>query len=122
MNKRSVCEATLVDTLRARDYNTKSLMQDLVMQERQRELMFEGKRWYDLVRISMRDGNTDVLCEAVARREGINTSYVQNFFASKTTGMYAIFWPYNDEEIKVNLNLASVQNPAFSSGEGNISK
>lgn len=122
VNKRSVCEATLVDTLRARDYNTKSLMQDLVMQERQRELMFEGKRWYDLVRISMRDGNTDVLCEAVARREGINTSYVQNFFASKTTGMYAIFWPYNDEEIKVNLNLASVQNPAFSSGEGNISK
>ena len=122
VNKRSVCEATLVDTLRARDYNTKSLMEVLVMQERQRELMFEGKRWYDLVRRSMRDGNTDVLCEAVARREGINASYVQNFFASKTTGMHAIFWPYNDEEIKVNLNLAAAQNPAFSSGEGNISK
>jgi len=29
--------------------------------------------------------------------------------------MDAIFWPYNLEEMKVNLNL--VPNPAFSSGE-----
>ena len=122
VNKRSVCESNLVDTLLARDYTTKSLMQDLVMRERQRELMFEGKRWYDLVRRSMRDGNTDELCQAVARREGINASYVNNFFANKSTGMYAIFWPYNEEETKVNLNLAAAQNPAFGSGEGNISK
>jgi len=122
VNKRSVCESNLVDTLLARNYTTKSQMQDLVMRERQCELMFEGKRWYDLVRRSLRDNNTDLLCQAVARREGVNASYVQNFFASKTTGMYAIFWPYNEEETKVNLNLAAAQNPAFSSGEGNISK
>ena len=122
VNKRSVCEVNLVDTLLAREYNTKSLMQDLVMKERQRELMFEGKRWYDLVRRSMRDGNTDELCQAVARREGTNASYVQNFFSSKSTGMNAIFWPYNEEETKVNQNLANAQNPAFSSGEGNIVK
>ena len=122
VNKRSVCETNLTDTLLARDYTTKSLMQDLVMRERQRELMFEGKRWYDLVRRSMRDGNTNELCQAVARREGINASYVNNFFASQSTGMYAIFWPYNEEETKVNPNLAAAQNPAFGSGEGNISK
>ena len=29
-------------------------MEKLVYKERQRELMFEGKRWYDLVRISRR--------------------------------------------------------------------
>jgi hypothetical protein len=29
--------------------------------------------------------------------------------------MDAIYWPYNNDEIKVNKNL--VQNPAFSSGE-----
>ena len=29
--------------------------------------------------------------------------------------MNAIFWPYNNEEMKVNRNL--VPNPAFSSGE-----
>ena len=122
VNKRSVCEVTLTDTLLSREYTTKSLMQDLVMRERQAELMFEGKRWYDLVRRSLRDGNTDELCQAVARREGTNASYVQNFFSSPTTGMNAIFWPYNEEETKVNANLAAAQNTAFSSGEGNITK
>ena len=122
VNKRSVCQQTLVDTLRASDYNTRSLMENLVMAERQRELVFEGKRWFDLVRRSMRDGNTDVLCQAVARREGINGQYVQNFFSSPNTGMRAIFWPYNEEETKVSPPLAAHQNPAFGSGEGNISK
>lgn len=122
VNKRSVCQQTLVDTLRAADYNTRTLMENLVMAERQRELVFEGKRWYDLVRRSMRDGNTDILCQAVARREGINGQYVQNFFSSPNTGMRAIFWPYNEEETKVSAPLAAHQNPAFSSGEGSISK
>ena len=122
VNKRSVCEANLVDTLLARDYNTKADMNELVMQERQRELMFEGKRWYDLVRYSLRDGNTEKLCKAMARREGTNASYVRNFFSSASTGMYAIFWPYNEEETKVSRNLANAQNPAYGSGEGNISK
>ena len=122
VNKRSVCQTPLTDTLLASDYRTKAQMDELILKERQRELMFEGKRWYDLVRRSMRDGNTEVLCQAVAKREGINASYVLNFFSSSTTGMNAIFWPYNDEETKVNLNLAAHQNPAFGSGEGNISK
>ena len=122
VNKRSVCQSTLIDTLQRSDYSTKAQMEELVLKERQRELMFEGKRWYDLVRRSLRDGNTEVLCQAVSKREGINGQYVQNFFASQTTGLYAIFWPYNDEETKVNLNLAAHQNPAFGSGEENIQK
>ena len=44
VNKRSVCQNVLADTLVAGDYMTKSQMEDLVMRERQRELMFEGKR------------------------------------------------------------------------------
>jgi hypothetical protein len=122
VNKRSLCQNPLVDTLVASDYNSKSLMQDLVLKERQRELLFEGKRWYDLVRRSMRDGNTEELCKAAQKRESVSGQYVQSFFGSATNGMYAIFWPYNDEEVKVNLNLAAVQNPAFGSGEGSIQK
>ena len=30
------------------------MMEDLVLQERKRDLMFEGKRWYDLLRFSYR--------------------------------------------------------------------
>lgn len=122
VNKRSVCQLTLIDTLQAGDYTTKNQMLELVMTERQRELMFEGKRWYDLVRYSLRDGNTATLSQAALKREAVNSQYVQNFFGSQTVGLYAIFWPYNEEETKVNLNLAKHQNPAFGSGEGNISK
>ncbi len=111
VNKRSLCQTILQDTLLASDYTTKNLMVSLVMEERQRELMFEGKRWYDLVRRSLRDENTDELLKAVNRREGVNSQLVGSFFKK----MDAIFWPYNLEETKVNRNL--VQNPAFGSGE-----
>lgn len=124
INNRSICQqaSSMTDVLLERNYNTRATMEALVMAERQRELMFEGKRWYDLVRRSLRDGNTNELCRIMSRREGTNSQYVQNFFGSPTTGMYAIFWPYNDEETKVNKHLADAQNPAFGSGESNISK
>ena len=113
INKRSICNAILTDkdTLKASDYNTKSLMEALVKRERQRELMFEGKRWYDLVRYSLRNGNTDPVISAVTKRDDVNSQFAQNFFKK----MDAIFWPYNIEEMKVNRNL--VPNPVYGTGE-----
>ena len=113
INKRSVCkkELTGTDTLVFTNFNTKDKMTSLVKRERQRELMFEGKRWYDLVRYAMRAGNTEPVIAAVKEREDVNKEFVQNFFKK----MDAIFWPYNIEELKVNRNL--VPNPAFGSGE-----
>jgi len=122
VNKRALYQVTLTDTLLASAYSTKSLMEDLVMQERHRELMFEGKRWFDIVRRCLREGNTNAACNAVARRSGLNAQYVLNTLRSPLIGMWAIFLPYNDEETKVNLNLAANQNPAFDSGESSISK
>ena len=111
VNKRSVCETQLVDTLQRSDYNTKSLLTNLVYQERQRELMFEGKRWFDLVRISQREGNTQTLVNAALRKVTTGSALIGN----KLAKMDAIYWPYNYEELKVNKNLK--QNPAFGSGE-----
>jgi hypothetical protein len=111
INKRALCQSKLADTLLATDYTTKSLMEELVYQERQRELMFEGKRWYDLVRISQRAGNTQKLSTAARRKATTGADLIANLLAK----MDAIYWPYNLDEIKVNSNL--VQNPAFSSGE-----
>jgi hypothetical protein len=113
VNKRSICkkELTGTDTLQFSSYASKDLMTKLVKRERQRELMFEGKRWFDLVRYSLRAGNTDEVIEAVGHREDVNKGFVQNFFKK----MDAIFWPYNIDEMKVNRNL--VPNPSFSSGE-----
>jgi hypothetical protein len=83
----------------------------MVLEERQRELMFEGKRWYDLVRRSLRDGNTDFLVSKVREKDMENKTYALMNLAK----MDAIFWPYNLEELRVNPYLK--QNPAFSSGE-----
>jgi hypothetical protein len=120
VNKRSYCVvdlSTTKDTLEFKDYTTKDALQNLVMRERQCELMFEGKRWYDLVRRSMRDGKTDVLREAVGRRTGPNASLASNFFGNANTWEWAIFWPYNYEELIVNKKLKP--NPAY--GDGNTS-
>ena len=113
VNKRSICKATLqdADTLKRGSYNTKTQIEELVMRERRRELMFEGKRYYDLVRYAMRDGNTNYITSVMSKRDHVNSSYVSNFFSK----MDAIFWPYNYEEMRVNRNL--VPNPSFGTGE-----
>ena len=92
-------------------YASKALMQELVLQERHRELMFEGKRWYDLVRRSRRDGSTLTLIGAVSKKGNSGGTAISN----KLSRMEAIYWPYHIDELKVNKNLK--QNPAFGSGE-----
>ena len=111
INKRALCQTQLTDTLNRTDYSTKGLMENLVYQERQRELMYEGKRWFDLVRISQRDGNTNTLKNAALQKAITGAGLIGNHLSK----MDAIYWPYNLDEMKVNLNL--VQNPAFGSGE-----
>ena len=111
VNKRALCQSNLTDTLVAAQYNTKERMENLVLRERQRELMFEGKRWFDLVRLSQRKGNTTTLVAAALQKAKIGASLISNHL----TKMDAIYWPYNDAEMKVNSHL--VQNPAFGSGE-----
>ena len=113
INKRSICKNVLqaADTLKRSSYNSKTQMENLVKRERRRELMFEGKRYYDLVRYAMRAGNTNELASAMSNREDVNQGYVSNFFKK----MDAIFWPYNYEEMRVNRNL--VPNPVFGTGE-----
>ena len=93
INKRSNC-ATSNQDIKYDSYSSKNLMANLVLDERQRELMFEGKRWFDLVRRSLRDGNTNYLVSQVMRKGSDNASVTQ----SKLAKMDAIFWPYNKDE------------------------
>lgn len=113
VNKRSVMQtdASLNDTLQAANFTTKSQIETLVLEERQRELMFEGKRYYDLVRRARRDGNTSVLSNAVLQKFTSGGATI----SSKFSKMDYMYWPYNNDELKVNKNLT--QNPAFGSGE-----
>lgn len=96
------------DTLVFEDYATSRInMEDLVLDERQRELMFEGKRWFDLVRLCRREGDNDRMISKVIPKFQENTSAIRIKLSSRDI----LYWPYNREEIKQNSNL--VQNPAY---------
>ena len=110
INKRALCQYPRKDTLNPSNYTTKTDIENLVLNERRRELMFEGKRWYDLVRRARRDGKTDYLKSESCNKYSSNKQLVE----SKLTRMDAIYWPYNYDELKVNKNLH--QNPAFGTG------
>ena len=43
-------------------------IEDLIIQERAMELAFEGKRWFDLVRIANRRGEPAYLADKVAAK------------------------------------------------------
>jgi len=47
-------QSATIDSLRFSKYNTKEGMDRLILAERERELCFEGKRWFDLVRYCYR--------------------------------------------------------------------
>lgn len=107
-NKRT----SVVDTLQYSHYSgSKRDMENLVMGERQRELMFEGKRWYDLVRMCRRDGDNTRMVQKVIPK------FEENVAAVRIRLMVpdALFWPYNRQELKVNPYL--VQNPAYKDNE-----
>ena len=91
---------------------SRDAMINMVYDERNRELMFEGKRWFDLVRRSVIDGHTRYLVEKATRKHSAGNMAVAK---SKLSIMNGIFWPYHEDELKVNGLLK--QNPAYDTGE-----
>lgn len=114
VNKRAndVTSTSRSDTLKMADYiDSKASMEELLMAERQREFMFEGKRWFDLVRMARRDGDNARLISLTSRK------YIENVNAIKIklADPNIIYFPYAKSELKVNSLLK--QNPAFDTGE-----
>lgn len=83
-------------------------MMSLVMEERQRELCFEGKRWFDLVRMALRDGSTqNMLNLMVPHKYESNQSAIK----SKMASIDALFFPIHENVIKVDSTL--IQNKVY---------
>ena len=100
------------DTLVFDDYRTsQEKMEQLLLDERNRELMFEGKRWYDLVRIAVRDGNNQRLVSEATKKYQDKV----NALKIKLADPNIIFFPYNKEELKVHPFLK--QNSAYGNTE-----
>ncbi|MBR2607215.1 MAG: RagB/SusD family nutrient uptake outer membrane protein [Bacteroidaceae bacterium] len=105
VNKRSV--TTVSQQLAEKDYEDQSALKSLVLDERLRELSFEGKRWYDLVRMALCDGSTDKVIELVKPKfdSGGNAASI------KMSSIHSLFCPIYETELKLNPLLK--QNPVF---------
>ena len=131
IEKRS-SKATNYTDISYNDYSSKSQMEQLVLLERQRELMFEGKRWYDLLRYNYRhvagvDYTTTLYRqEAEGRARVRNSQDMLNLVvrkyasggqaaASKMRTEPQLYMPVYQSEMEVNPNLR--QNPAYGSGK-----
>lgn len=122
VNRRSLVNDD--DTLKFADYSTKEQMELLVMAERERELCFEGKRWFDIVRYCYRhmDGTDASRClyQSASWPElpAVAMTMVARKYESggeaisyKMKNEPCLYFPIKDTEIKVNRLLH--QNPAY---------
>ena len=119
-----------LDSMKWNTYKAQHDLEGLVLEERARELCFEGKRWFDLLRYNYRhvDGvnYAETFKEQAANN---NAAYVQNYSSmldlmvqKYSTGGGAVktkmptepylYMPIAQDEIDVNPNL--FQNPVYS--------
>ena len=89
------------DSLKISNYDGQSAFEKLVLRERQRELMFEGKRWYDLLRLARRANSTKPLLSYVTIKYGSSDGLQEN----KLSLMDALYLPIHQSEMDANSNL-----------------
>ncbi|MCB8995363.1 MAG: RagB/SusD family nutrient uptake outer membrane protein [Bacteroidales bacterium] len=100
--KRNVPEATIEPSVTA--------FENYILEERARELVGEGKYWFDLIRIGQR--------ENYKRKDLVIENLVLNATAAEAPGLrvkfqdpYSWYLPINKSELDINSNL--VQNPYY---------
>ncbi|MCH5175626.1 MAG: RagB/SusD family nutrient uptake outer membrane protein [Prevotellaceae bacterium] len=86
------------DSLVFTTFNTSENMEALVITERQREFIGEGKRWYDLVRYALRRGNTKDMLELLTRKYSDNREAIK----AKLADMQTLYSPVYNNEIRNN--------------------
>lgn len=86
------------------------IMLKLTLEERQRELFAEGKSWFDIMRIGLRDNQKykELLTQQVLVVTGANN---QAIIRSKLENVYSWYLPYHESETSVNPLLK--QNPYY---------
>lgn len=92
------------------NFTTSASMESLVMAERHREFVGEGKRWYDLVRYSLRRGSTADMLNILSKKY-LNSNAIK----AKLADMQSLYSPVYNNEIKNNSWL--YQNGVWSVNE-----
>ena len=88
-------------------------LEDLLFKERRRELMFEGKRWFDLVRMARRDGNQNRLLGFIKKKF---TNATGSAVDIKLKNPYAMYFPMARDEVRNSQGVLK-QNPAYQDEE-----
>lgn len=110
VNKTYLRSNLSADSLQFVTYNNQNDMEKLVLRERQRELMFEGKRWFDLMRLVRRNNDpTAMLAYISPKLTG------DNMQIRKMSVMDGLYFPILTNEIEINPNL--IQNPFYENSE-----
>ena len=100
-------------TLSREAYPSVSMTENLLFQERRRELMFEGKRWFDLVRISRRDGNQNRMLRFLSDKFSAS---VYSAVKIRLKDPYAMYFPMAKDEVKNSQGVLR-QNPVYKDDE-----
>ena len=116
VNKRSIVadnETVIPETLASIGYSANTNadeLKTLLYNERRRELMFEGKRWFDLVRITLSEGNHGCLSRCLEMKfDAADIVAIKIKFSNP----YGLFFPISEEEIEKSNGVLK-QNPAYS--------
>lgn len=108
VNARSVTDRTKHMSPTSSDATHRGPLMQTLRKERNAELMFEGKRFFDLIRYARFDGNTDIVKNTV-------TSKISSGGTGLFPSMPYLFWPYAKEEVQVNPYL--VQKSIYGAGK-----
>ncbi len=84
-------------------------LRDAVFNERQRELMFEGKRYFDILRRIRREGNLNSIVSTYLMPKYANLD--QSTVQTKLNTLNALYMPIHKDELKANKLLK--QNPFY---------
>lgn len=104
---------TLTQVISYSNSTTVNELESVLFKERRRELMFEGKRWYDLVRMARRDGNQERLLSFVEKKYDSATLSAVKI---KLKNPYAMYFPMAKDEVRNSQGVLK-QNPAYKDDE-----
>ncbi len=89
--------------------DTENELEELILDERGRELAAEGKRWFDLVRIAKRQNNSEIIGKRLAEARSLSGG--QSEWKGKVYEPLSWYLPIHRDELELNTELK--QNPYY---------